>query len=63
MTAAVIIARNIDFNPITILLLNANKKKAVDEIPPVGYQFITDESNRILRDEQRNYLIDRKEVQ
>lgn len=63
MTAAVIIARNIDFNPITILLLNANKKKAVDEIPPAGYQLITDERNRILRDEQRNYLIDRKEVQ
>lgn len=63
MYAAVKIARNIDNNPVTVLLLNADKKKAVNEIPPAGYQFITDEHNRILRDEQRNYLIDRKEVQ
>lgn len=63
MYAAVKIARNIDNNPVTVLLLNADKKKAVDEIPPAGYQFITDEHKRILRDEQRNYLIDRKEVQ
>lgn len=63
MYATVKIARNIDNNPVTVLLLNADKKKAVNEIPPAGYQFITDEHNRILRDEQRNYLIDRKEVQ
>lgn len=61
MYAAVRIARSIDNNPITVLMLRSGKRNMV--IPPVGYEFLTDERNKFLCDEQRNYLIDHKEVQ
>lgn len=61
MYATVKIARPIDNNPITLLMLRSGRGVVVT--PPAGYEFLTDESNRILRDERRNYLIDRKEVQ
>lgn len=48
MNVAAKIARPLDNNPITLLMLRSGKD--------------TDEHNRILRDEQRNYLTDRKEV-
>ena len=52
--------RPLDNNPITLLMLRSGKDVVVT--PPDGFQLLTDEHNRILRDEQRNYLTDRKEV-
>ncbi len=60
MNVAAKIARPLDNNPITLLMLRSGKDVVVT--PPDGFQLLTDERNRILRDEQRNYLTDRKEV-
>lgn len=60
MNVAAKIARPLDNNPITLLMLRSGKGVVVT--PPDGFQLLTDERNRILRDEQRNYLTDRKEV-
>ena len=68
MNVAAKIARPLDNNPITLLMLRSGKGVVVT--PPDGFQLLTDEHNRILRDEhnrilrdeQRNYLTDRKEV-
>lgn len=60
MNVAAKIARPLDNNPITLLMLCSGKDAVVT--PPAGYDLLTDERNRILRDEQRNYLTDRKEV-
>lgn len=59
-SSAAKIARPLDNNPITLLMLRSGKDVVVT--PPDGFQLLTDEHNRILRDEQRNYLTDRKEV-
>lgn len=60
MNVAAKIARPLDNNPITLLMLRSGKDVVVT--PSDGFQLLTDEHNRILRDEQRNYLTDRKEV-
>ena len=60
MNVAAKIARPLDNNPITLLMLRSGKDVVVT--PPDGFHLLTDEHNRILRDEQRNYLTDRKEV-
>lgn len=60
MNVAAKIARPLDNNPITLLMLRSGKDVVVT--PPAGYDLLTDERNRLLRDEQRNYLTDRKEV-
>ncbi len=60
MNVAARISRPLDNNPITLLMLHSGKDVVV--VPPAGYELLTDERNRILRDEQRNYLTDRKEV-
>ena len=57
---ALIITRPIsDNNPISVLLRNARKSGQID--PPAGYQLLTDEKQRLLRDERGAYLIDREE--
>ena len=60
MYAAVKIARSIDNNPITLLMLHSGRDTVI--IPPAGYELLMDEQNKSLCDEQRKYLIDRKEV-
>lgn len=52
MNVAAKIARPLDNNPITLLMLRSGKDVVVT--PPDGFQLLTDE--------QRNYLTDRKEV-
>lgn len=61
MNVAAQITRPFDNNPITLLMLHSSKDVVV--VPPAGYELLTDECNRLLHDEQKNYLIDRKEVQ
>lgn len=53
MNVAAQITRPLDNNPITLLLLRSGKDVVVT--PPAGYDLLTDERNRLLRDEQRNY--------
>ena len=60
MNVAAKIARPIDNNPITLLMLHNGKNVVITS--PDGFYLLTDERNRILRDEKRNYLIDCKEI-
>lgn len=48
-----------DNNPITLLLMRKGKNAVIE--PPTGYGFITDENNRLLRDERGAYLLENKE--
>lgn len=56
---AVLIPRPKDNNPITLLLMRKGKNAVIE--PPSGYGFITDENNRLLRDERGAYLLENKE--
>jgi len=57
---ALILTRPIsDNNPISLLLRHARRGGQV--VPPVGFQLLTDEQQRLLRDERGAYLIDREE--
>lgn len=57
---ALILTRPIsDNNPISLLLRHARRGGQID--PPAGYQLLTDEQLRLLRDERGAYLIDREE--
>lgn len=59
--AAAMIARPIDNNPITLLLLRHGKNIIIE--PPEGYVFLSDESEKLLRDERGAYLLINKEDQ
>ena len=59
MNVAAKIARPLDNNPITLLMLRSGKDVVVT--PPDGFQLLTDEQQRLLRDERGAYLIDREE--
>lgn len=57
---ALILTRPIsDNNPISLLLRHDRRGGRV--VPPVGFQLLTDEQQRLLRDERGAYLIDREE--
>lgn len=56
---AVIITREVDNNPITLLLMRHGKNTVIE--PPNGYVFITDETGKLLRDERGAYLLEIKE--
>lgn len=50
-----------DNNPISVLLRHARRGGEIE--PSANFQLLTDEKQRLLRDERGAYLIDRKEVQ
>lgn len=56
---AVMIARPLDNNPITLLLLQHGKGGIIE--PPEGFIFLADEKQKILKDELGAYLIEHKE--
>ena len=56
---AILIPTPKDNNPITLLLMRKGKNAVIE--PPTGYGFITDENNKLLRDERGAYLIDKED--
>lgn len=50
-----IITRQIDNNPITLLLLRHGKAVIVE--PPEGYALLSEETGKLLRDERGAYLL------
>ena len=60
MDIAVQIQRPLDRNPITLLMLRSGADVTVT--PPEGYQLLADERGRLIKDEQRSFLIDIEEA-
>lgn len=58
MAGLAVLSRPKDNNPITLLLMRMGKGALV---PPDGKVFLTDEKQRLLRDERGAYLIENKE--
>ena len=55
---AMLLRRPKDNNPITLLIMRIGKGTLE---PPTGSVFLTDENQRLLRDERGAYLIENKE--
>lgn len=58
MAGLAALSRPKDNNPITLLLMRMGKGELV---PPTGTVFLTDEKQRLLRDERGAFLIENKE--